>query len=608
MKKWIALVLALILTAAPAMALSARDYYDCFDQYSAPSELTYTDEWVYCLRDDGTAMITSYYGSDGDVVIPDEIDGYPVAALGPSVLYGNERYRSVTVPNGVTEVDYNPFVGCPMLTEIRVAPDHPTLKVVDGVLFDRTGHRLICYPCALGATSYAVPEGTLVIGRNAFCSIFDGYRDEEADRGLTLGDMTFPWGWLSEVSLPEGLTAIEEGAFAFCGELARLYIPDSVTFIGDNAFRDDPALTVQVKRDSFAQQVCRERGIPHALCDAAPALAPARTTPLVESGSYRYRVLEDGSAEIVRYTSADIYPNEETEVDVPGELDGHPVTSIGKGAFCHAYTITRVTIPEGVTMIGRAAFYECPRLADVKLPDTLRSIGDGAFISCMALPRVEIPDGVTEIGANPFAECPALREIAVSAEHPALELIDGVLFSRADHRLVTYPDYLETARYEVPEGTEVIGDLAFYYCTAPSVIHLPDSLKTIGVEAFNWGASIENLPEGVRDIREGAFRQCFALREIALPEGVTHIADMLFWGSDGLTSVTLPEGITSIGEMAFGYCTSLTGLTIPASVTYIAPDAFLYSYDLVVSVYPDSPALEYCKKNEVPCVVLEQAQ
>jgi hypothetical protein len=42
-------------------------------------------------------------------------------------------------------------------------------------------------------------------------------------------------------------------------------------------------------------------------------------------------------------------------VDVPAEIDGKPVTSIGEGAFVGT-SLTRVTIPAGITSIGSSAF------------------------------------------------------------------------------------------------------------------------------------------------------------------------------------------------------------------------------------------------------------
>ena len=239
-------------------------------------------------------------------------------------------------------------------------------------------------------------------------------------------------------------------------------------------------------------------------------------------------------------------------MDIPASLDGHPVTALATAAFYALNAVTRVTIP----------------------------------------------DSVVDIEGNPFIGCPDLTEIVVSPEHPALQTVDGVLFSRADHRLVCYPQWIEDDTCIVPEGTEIIGDTAFYYCGYPRRIVLPKSIKAIGVEAFNWCSHLReiNLPEGLITLGEGAFRQCLSLTRLTLPRGIVHIPDMAFWGSDVLTELTLPADIISIGEQAFGACNGLTELTVPRSVAYIGSEAF---GDQMPLVYPDSFAWRYCRENSI---------
>ena len=138
------------------------------------------------------------------------------------------------------------------------------------------------------------------------------------------------------------------------------------------------------------------------LCFAAGAAAeniqpvPAET---YEYGDYAYRLLEDGSAEIISYTGAAL------ELEIPGELDGHAVTSIGDFAFSWCGSLTGITLPDGVTSIGNSAFRSCFSLTDITLPDSVTSIGNFAFDSCGSLTSAVIPDGVTSIGKDAFDDC-----------------------------------------------------------------------------------------------------------------------------------------------------------------------------------------------------------
>lgn len=168
------------------------------------------------------------------------------------------------------------------------------------------------------------------------------------------------------------------------------------------------------------------------LCCAVAAAEEEPATIVDSTGNYEYILLEDGSAEIVDYVGS------AEELEVPAELDGHPVTSIGDEAFSGCDCVTSVTIPGGVISIGNGAFSECDNLSSITLPDGVTSIGDEAFSGC-SLTRITLPDSITFIGANPFRECLRLRTIHVSSDHPVLAVVDGVLFEKTSKTLVCYP-------------------------------------------------------------------------------------------------------------------------------------------------------------------------
>ena len=118
------------------------------------------------------------------------------------------------------------------------------------------------------------------------------------------------------------------------------------------------------------------------------------------SGQWLY-VLEDGGATITWMTAED--PT--GELVIPSELDGYPVTGIGKHAFAECESLTGVTVPEGVTRIGDSAFTRCLGLARVTLPESLTSIGEMAFYLCGRLTSVVIPESVVTLGDGAFMAC-----------------------------------------------------------------------------------------------------------------------------------------------------------------------------------------------------------
>ena len=160
---------------------------------------------------------------------------------------------------------------------------------------------------------------------------------------------------------------------------------------------------------------------------------------------------------------------------------------------------------------GEESVLKIPNTLDGK---TVTSIGDGAFFGCRALKSIELPDSVTSMGVNPFAGCGSLKNIQVSPEQPVFAVIDGVLFNKAEKSLICYPAGKQEEAYEVPQGIQQIKSGAFYDCSTLTSIELPDSVTSIG---------------------DGAFAQCRSLTSIELPDSVTSIEDEAFEGCINLT-------------------------------------------------------------------------
>ena len=197
--------------------------------------------YLYNHQDDGTMIIVRYTGSEEIVRIPDEIYGKKVTAIANGVFDSNERIRSVSIPDGITNVGSNPFSGCSNLLSIHVSPSHPTLAVINGVLFRKADKCLISYPSALEESTYAVPQGITKIGEYAF----------------------YGCNQLKTVTIPNSVLSIGKRAFQRCARLKELTIPNSVTSIGIRAFTNCAVnLVITVDPDSYAADYCAENQLP----------------------------------------------------------------------------------------------------------------------------------------------------------------------------------------------------------------------------------------------------------------------------------------------------------------------------------------------------------
>jgi len=126
------------------------------------------------------------------------------------------------------------------------------------------------------------------------------------------------------------------------------------------------------------------------------AFACAEESETYTSMNYRYILLPDGTAEIVGYTGDD------KELEIPSQLDGHTVTSIGDSAFFWHSSLIYVSIPDSVTSISDDAFSDCYSLTSVSIPDSVTSINEEAFSYCLSLASVSIPNCITSIGNAAF--------------------------------------------------------------------------------------------------------------------------------------------------------------------------------------------------------------
>lgn len=152
---------------------------------------------------------------------------------------------------------------------------------------------------------------------------------------------------------------------------------------------------------------------------------------------------------------------------------------------------------------------------------------------------VEIQNGVTGIGDIAFNGCSNLTEITI------------------------------------PETVTSIGENAFGYCGLTEIT-IPENVTSIKAYVFTNCKSLTSvvLPDNLTSIKKSMFQQCTGLKSITIPESVESIEGTAFFECTGLTGITIPENVTSIGERAFFMCSGLTSITIPKDVTSIGENAF----------------------------------
>ena len=205
--------------------------------------------------------------------------------------------------------------------------------------------------------------GTVSIAVYAAETKYDGawtYKVENGTATIIFCDNTI----VGDVTIPSTLggykvTAISKGTFNNRKEFTNVTIPDSITSIGDEAFKGSSLTSVK-----FGKSV---KTIGAKAFDSCSNL---------------------------------------TSVSIPDNI-----TSIGEGAFNSCTSLTKVTIGKGITAIAKNTFSSCKNLSNLTIGSNVTTIGDSAFAYCYGLTSVTLPDSVTTLANYAFKSCSELATI-----------------------------------------------------------------------------------------------------------------------------------------------------------------------------------------------------
>ena len=370
---------------------------------------------------------------------------------------------------------------------------------------------------------------------------------------------------LSSVTLPDNVSYIGYGAFDECSQLNYDLIDDNLRYLGNwlIGVEDKNVTVINLKEETV--------GIyNHALSEMEGLSSIYIPSSVTQIGSFAFYMTNVSTIEFAHDSNL-IYINEY--------------------AFSKTSYLTSIQIPDSVEIIDSYAFKDSA-LNHVEFSENslLKVIGEYAF-SNTYVSSLSLPNHV-EIDYLSLLDMAFLTHLVVSDNHTHYATIDNVVYSKDLESLLFYTNTGETS-FVVPEGVKSISEHAFYQSELTQII-LPTSLEHIEDYAFYQSESLSAIiiPMNVKTIGEYAFSENYALKSLSFANGskLEVIGYKAFYHDD-LTSVSIPLGVVSIETQAFSWNNRLNYVYIPISVTSIGSSAFNGSISLrIYTSHPNKPA------------------
>ena len=303
---------------------------------------------VYTIRDDGSAMITSYsakfwYDSDPNFTvelnIPSEINGHTVTAIGDGALRESAtKISGITLPPTIKEIG-NRAIDCRYLKYLKL---NDGLEVIKDYAIN----------CGDVLETLVIPDSVKYIG-------------DEAISGEALKNITMP---------------------------KNLEYMGKRIFFG-SAYDKDPANRVDGIQ-YHGQYLIAGIRIGYAELDSSDPSAPTQNKQIHEWEAVGDIEIREGTTlmGVDAFEMSDI-----TSVKLPSTLK-----SISKLGFYWCKNLNNVVIPANVKEIGDNAFSWCSNLSNLTIEEGVEHIGAAAFFRCNNLNEVTIPKSVTKIDMHAF--------------------------------------------------------------------------------------------------------------------------------------------------------------------------------------------------------------
>ena len=526
-----------------------------------------------------------------------------VTTLNNNLFKDCESLAIVEGCEGITVIGDGVFSGCASLTTLNF----PNVETIGKSAFER------CEKLA----SLNFGDELESIGDSAFwgCSSIE-YLDISSCENL--GKSLFAnCGHLSSVELSSNVTAIPESFFVFCGSIVNFSVGSSVKEIGKDAFRSSGIMNIDLGSvESIGANAFND-------CDQLMEIV------IPDSVEYIGKTVFDDCANLYTVTSPFFGETPEKTKNGYKHMFGENTRvstvnvtkseTIGTTTFAEGKDkIWKVNLGEGVVEIAKDAFKGFTSLNYVGFPTTIEKIGEGAFSGSVIGSADFSGTKLSSIGKKAFSLCQQLGEVKLSA---AIKLIPESAFDYCSslreidlYNVTTIEAFgfresgLE--RLVIPDGVKEIGEGAFYDCSNMISVEIGSGLRTIEKETFANCINLNYIfvPGTVKTIGESAFSGCSRMLEIYLSVGIEKIGNNAFADCRNIEIAEIPTTVTSMGKNIFIGCDCLVEISVPfigssvdkaSKMTYITDSKVIRVIEITKATTIAAEAFTSCARLEI---------
>ena len=379
---------------------------------------------------------------------------------------------------------------------------------------------------------------------------------------------------LTDIKLPDSIQEIGQGAFAGCDSLASLVLPAGAVITGDLGIAPEKIRIAANASDEQVATMAASLNLPWYLDlkkegeAAAFVVMPDSFTPNPE-GEFEF---DATSGTITRYIGTNPI------VVVPRSIGGVTVTGVAYPGFS---SLTVQTVMEGTAdNLG---------LQQVVLPETVRTISDNAFLNCSALKSAQIYGPIDLLGIRAFENCVNLEEITF---HNGIREMGVYAFNMCE----------SLKKIELGSKLQALPEGAFFGCGFEGELTL--STPQVELMAYKNNAKVTSVHvlNTVNDLEGGVFHGMTALQSVTFDRAdAAFLGDSRFQFDEGAAkvSVFIPESATDAQLAA--YVTKMNQNLLPG-------DAMVQrkNYDGSAPVVPAPDTAAQAAAEPAP-VVTEQA-